>query len=164
MTLSTRAEFLTKTILFFSFKNGRAFFILSTFLSRAIETLKYFETSYFELGVHEGRWIFVLLYRLGEKFLDSLVDSLEHLQEVRGEFVDDLRAECGAGAGHGGAGPVLDQLADVGTNEALLRRVEIAIDVPECRQVEDDGVHFLLGLVGILAKRQHGGVHHTQLF
>ena len=48
-----------------------------------------------------------------------------------------------------------DQLADVDPDERLLGEVELAIDVPERGQVEDDRVHLLLGDVGIRAEREH---------
>ena len=61
----------------------------------------------------------------------------------------------GVGVGHRRLGARRDELADVDPDERLLGEVEVAVDVPERGQVEDDRVHLLLGDVGIRAEREH---------
>ena len=49
-----------------------------------------------------------------------------------------------------------DELLDVVADEVLLGRVEVAVDVPERRQVKDDRLHLVLGELGIGAEVEHG--------
>ena len=50
---------------------------------------------------------------------------------------------------------VIDEPPDLRANDAPFAVVEIAIDVPERRQIEEHGVHLLLGLRRVVAET-HG--------
>jgi hypothetical protein len=72
-------------------------------------------------------------------------------RELGGELGRQLGVQ--AGARHA----VHHQTLDVATNELLLARVEVTIDIPERGQVKDDRPHLLLRLGPIRAELEHRG-------
>ena len=121
----------------------------------AIEALEDLVAAQLELRVDELLDVLAVGDRLVEQLLHAVVDLLEHLVEVRDELVDHLVARLRIGIGHRRLRARGDELADVDPDERLLGEVELAIDVPERGQVEDDRVHLLFGDVGVRAERQH---------
>src|SRR3569623_412192 len=121
----------------------------------AIERLEDLVRAELELRVAELLDVFTVGHGLVEQRLDAALDLLEHLVEVTRELVDDLVAGLRIGVGHRELRARGDELADVDPDERLLGEVELAIDVPECSQVEDDRVHLLFGDVWIRAEREH---------
>ena len=78
----------------------------------------------------------------------------------------NLPIELARAAGVGVVGSAVDARCATScrmyvADEVLLGRVEVAVDVAEGRQVEDDRVHLLLGDGGIGAEGHHGGTDST---
>ena len=120
-----------------------------------IEALEDLVAAELELGVDELLDVLTIGHRLGEQILDAAIHLLEHLVEVAHELVDHVVTGLGVGIRHRELGAGRDELADVDPHERLLGEVELAIDVPERRQVEDDRVHLLLGDLWIGAEGEH---------
>ncbi len=58
-------------------------------------------------------------------------------------------------AGHALSYAGLDELADVVPDEVFLRAVEVAVDVAEGGQVEDDRLHLIFGDAGVGGELKH---------
>src|SRR5262249_39395777 len=119
----------------------------------AIEAAEDREAAELELGVDEAGLVLAAGDDLVEERPDLVVDALEDLVVVRGQLGGELDARGGVGEAalldaH------LDQLADVVQDEDLLGQVEVAVDVAERLQVDDDGAHLLLGALAVLREAQ----------
>jgi hypothetical protein len=114
-------------------------------LLRAVELLEDLEAANLELAVDEVLLRVVRRDGFREEILHALIDAFEHFVEVRRELLDHLGLDGGVRVLHGPFGAAPDELADEVLHERFLFRVEVAVDVPERRQIEDHGVHLLLG-------------------
>ncbi|MCZ7679588.1 MAG: hypothetical protein M5U28_12835 [Sandaracinaceae bacterium] len=127
-------------------------------LVRAIEALEELEAALLELRVDEGVAVLVLRERLVEELAHVRVDVLQLLAEVSGEARHEIAPHVGDRTRHAGVDAVLHELRDGALDELLLRRVEVAVDVAERREREDEGFHLPLGDRRVLAEGQHGRI------
>ncbi len=119
-----------------------------------VEAAEELEAAELELGLEEARRVLALGDALGEVRLDLVVDEIDLLVEVLHPAIDHVTALLRAFA-QGIPGALLDELLHVPADEELLRRVEVAVDVPERRQVIDDGVHLAVGDARVLTEADH---------
>jgi hypothetical protein len=125
-------------------------------LVRRIETFHDLEAAQLELRVNERVLSLSGGDGLGEELLHLTVDPLEDFVEVGREFLRQFAAELHVGLGHGAVYAVLDELPNVIPDEALFGRIEVAVDIAEGGEVEDDRTHLLVGGRPVCAERQHG--------
>src|SRR5690606_10837399 len=121
-----------------------------------VEILEHLEGPELELGLDELADVLAVGDGLGEQLLDLAIDLLEHLDVVLVLALDRLEPGLGrelvalARVDPGG-----DDLAQVGPDERLLAEVELAVDVPAGREIEDDRFDLLLGDSGIGGELDH---------
>jgi hypothetical protein len=118
-----------------------------------IEALEQLEAPQLELGQDELLVGLALRNGLREMPLHQTVEVVEHPVEV-------LRPFARLGLAHRFVvqqrkHAVIDQLADVRPDKLLLDRVEARVDVAKSHHAGDDGLHLVLGDVGVGAEIHH---------